>query len=222
MRIKKSVIYLVLFLLLISCEKDVLIPQYNGFADNYLKLRLNTTWLFEVDSIYRETDRPEIIKRYYEKHVVVDSLLEGDQLTYNVTVLRSNDTFTEFKSFRAYSLVLTNHKVELFSQGTSFVMLTAPLELNKQWENKHTNCNYKFSKITGVNEFWEWNGKPYSNVLNVNHCDFYVFDRNQGHSAIYAKDVGAVHEQAYYGSYNRLARCRKLHLTTRTLMTYAY
>jgi hypothetical protein len=205
-----------------GCEKDIIVPQYNEFADGYLEMRMNTTWLYRVDSVYTETDRPTKNSKYYEKHIVIDSLLTSHDLTYNIQVYKSLDSTKYFELSRNYSLILNDSSVRLESTVVSFVILHTPLAHGNKWDNKHTQCYYKRSSIDNVSNHYEFNGTMYNNVLEVRHCDFFVYDRRNSHSSYYADRVGMISETRSQGFYNRLGRYGTNTTITKSLLNYAY
>ena len=212
----------ILFVFQLSCSKDALIPQYNGFADDYFQLRVGTTWVYQVDSVFRETGRPDKVKQYFEKHVIVDSLLDKHILTYQIEVLRSDFVHKEFKNFRNFELRLTDSTVTYNGPKLKYLMLKNPMSMNQNWYNGHTGCYYNHSKVVDRQVERELGGDVYHDVLEIQHCSFYVFDQNHGHRGIYGRNVGLIQEYFYNGTYNRLANSSTFNYTLRTLLTYAY
>lgn len=205
-----------------GCEKDIIVPQYNGFALGYLEMRVNTTWLYRVDSLYTETGRPDVRGKCFEKHIVVDSLLTPHDLTYNIQVYKSLDSTKDFELSRNYSLILKDSSVRQESTDVSLVILHTPLTHGNKWDNKHTQCYHKRSSIDNVSNHYEFNGNMYNNVLEVRHCDFFVYDRRNWHSSYYADKVGMISETTSQGFYNRLGRYGTNMTITKSLLNYAY
>ncbi len=222
MRIKNAFGLLLVCLLFVSCEKDVAIPQYIGFADNYLSMRVGSVWVYQVDSVYRETARPDKVKQYFEKHVIVDSVLDKRILTYRIEVLRSDFIDTDFENFRNYEILLTDSTATYRGPKLTYLMLKKPMALNQKWHNGHTGCYYNQGKVIDHQLEKELGGEVFQDVLEIEHCSFYVFDQNHGHRGIYGRNVGLVQEYFYSGTYNRLARSSTLNSTLRTLQTYEY
>ncbi|MFT5724441.1 MAG: hypothetical protein ACI9JN_001560 [Bacteroidia bacterium] len=220
---KHTGLFVILCFLFLGCEKDILIPQYTGFGDNYLEIRVNTTWNYRVDSVFSDSDTFGVKTKYYERHVIEDSVLIRNELTYMVQVYRSDDSLGTFVKFRNYNLILNSDKIEYESPKLSLVILTTPLEMGRSWDNQHTECQYRVSRFIGdVLYDTDLNGTKYKNVVNVEHCSFQVFDRNNRHNCLYAEKVGLVRESISHGTYNRLGNYRTLTSLTRSLINYAY
>ncbi len=223
MRISKySVVFFLLSYLFLGCEKDAVVPQYNGFNDGYLQMRVGTHWTYKVDSVFEETDRATVQDFYYVKETIVDSTLDRRILTYFIDKSRSNNITGPYTKFADFSLVLSDNRIMHYGSDYSAVVLNTPLTYKHSWVNNYQRTYDPISEILSVHDFETINGKEYENVVRVMHFLEFQFDYRRNHSSLFAKDVGVIEETFYNGYYNRLAGSLTSTTITKSLLTYAY
>lgn len=223
MPIRLKVIYILLgCLILVGCDKDLVVPQYNGFNNGYLKIRVGTNWIYKVDSVYEETDRASVTDSFYVKEAIVDSMLDGRIMTYIFEKSRSNSLTGPYIKSGDYSLVLSDNRLIYNGDDYSAIVLSTPLIDKNSWTSNYQQSYDPISEILSVNDSEIINGIKYENVVHVMHFLEFQFDYRRNHSSRFAEDVGVIQETFYRGYYNRLAASLTSTTITKSLLTYAY
>ncbi|MFT5513828.1 MAG: hypothetical protein ACI8SE_002239 [Bacteroidia bacterium] len=205
-----------------GCEKDTIVPQYNGFGDDYLQLQLGTNWLYKVDSVFETSGGVLIADSYYVKETIIDSIQDGRTLIYSIDKVRNSDILGKYQWFDNYTLTLTDDRI--IHNGADFkaIILTTPLVPKRSWMSAYDYSYDPTSTIESVHDFETINGKEYEKVVWVQHFFEFQFDYRRHHFTRFAKGVGVVEEMFYYGYYNRLANSLTSTTLTKSLLKYAY
>lgn len=222
----KHIIWFGLFasflLLLAACDKDAIVPKYKGFADNYLQIRLGTSWTYQVDSVYAVTDLKPITSVYYINETIVDSVRDGRDIILSVEVTSSEELYGDYVWHGSYTLTLSDNRIAHNGTDYSAIALSTPLIEKHSWLNLYESSYDKTSEILSVEDLQIINGKEYEKVVTVSHFFEFQFDHRRSHFSRFAKEVGVVEETHYKAYYNRLAGITTSNTVTKSLLTYAY
>ncbi len=207
---------LVVSLVFMSCEKDIAIPRYSSFGDDYLKIKEGTTWLYQIDSVKVDLIDPIQHHMYYQKEVVSKVEITQRNATYTIDVYRSHDLALDYKKTEVYTLQLYNDRVVHMGNDYNIIALTNPLEAGTKWYNLNSTCLNAQSVIDEHLDQYTHNAQTYYDIMDVTHYDYHHNDISQSHRSYYGKEVGLIYEMRY----DRLRNSKTT--ITKSLLSYAY
>ncbi len=207
---------LVVTITFMSCEKDVAIPRYSSFGDDYLKLQEGTTWIYVIDSVQMDLIDPMQHQMYFQKEVVSHVEITQRSATYKIDVYRTSDSTIDYKKVDVYTLQLYNDRVVHMGSDYNIIALTNPLEAGAKWYNLNNTCLNAQSIIDDQLDQFTHNDKTYYDIMDVVHYEYHHNDISQSHRSYYGKGVGLIYELRY----DRLRNTKTT--ITKSLLNYAY
>jgi len=211
-----------LIVMIVACDKDVIISKYKGFDDGYVSMRSGTSWLYKVDSTCTETNKPANLYTFYVKETVIDSVKQGSTVTYLISSERSVALDGSFEPYGEFRLIVSDERIIHTGFDYKIIALKAPLFVNSKWNNVYLECNNQQSMVVNRMDVDYLHGNAYEDVITVNHCLEYHYDIRKSHESRYAKEAGLIEETIYRGFYNRLEGRTTGTTITKSLLTYAY
>lgn len=189
----KLFIFLVLVLIISSCEDKITNKPSLDFKTNYFPLFIGKSIQYNVDSlVYSNFSQNGSIDtiRYQFK----DSVVSFENETYFVNRYRRNQSINSWKLLKIYTVKKTKEAVLQTEDNLTFVKLVFPVLLNKKWDsgsffNGSTNQDYEYIQIDQpmlVNQF------QFDSVINVLQVDTINLIRETSANEFYAKNVGLI------------------------------
>jgi hypothetical protein len=189
-----SILVCIILVSTTSCDKDVVVSSNDGFAGDYMNMRVGTTWIYQIDSMHQEKSHKAERFRYYQKEYVYDVTSEGRSTSFYVQSYISKDSTGPFKEHDRYTYMMYEDRVVRMGWDYNLIILSAPIEPGYRWNNLNNNCQYAKSIIESDNETFVNETSLYYDVLNVIHCAHTEPTNAQTHVSKYAKDAGLVYE----------------------------
>ena len=207
---------LTLTMSIVSCDRDVAIPPYKSFSDDFLKLQEGTTWLYQIDSIVTDIVEPNRHVTLFQKEVVRQVEITSRNATYTIDVYQSSDTAEGYELVDVYTMQLYDDRVVHMGSDYNIIVLTKPMDVGAKWFNLNNTCLNAQSVLNDKLDTYTHNETIYEGILDVIHYEYYHHDVSQSHRAYYGQDVGLIYEM-------RFDRLRNKKTTiTKSLLSYAY
>ncbi|MFT5513829.1 MAG: hypothetical protein ACI8SE_002240 [Bacteroidia bacterium] len=201
---------------LAACEKDIAVPGFSSASENYMQMKVGTTWLYKIDSSTVDLVSPEVHYSFFQKEVVGDIEESRKVVTYNINVYRTLDTNSNFAWHDTHVIKMYKDRVVHMGNDFNLIILNDPVEIGQKWYNASSKCNNAMSIIDRKIGTYTQSETAYDDVLDVIHYEYLRHDVSRSHRSLYAKDAGLIFEM-------RFDRLRNQKTTiTKSLLNYAY
>jgi hypothetical protein len=176
-----------------ACHKD---EPPGIFTDHlYFPLNQNTSWTFEIDSIFYNDFTSTIDSFQYQIRETIESTIDSTVSTKTVRVeqTRRNSPNAVWGVESAFSLSLSRERAERFENNIRTVKLVFPVREGLKWNGNAFNPMDPLDfRMTDIHKPSTVSGITYDSTITVIQIDTENLIERKKYVEIYARNVGLI------------------------------
>lgn len=188
---KTWTIILSILLLTFSCKVESIDPSTVELGYEYFPLEIGKSWTYKIHQ-EKFTLLNKIDTVFYQKEEIVDTVRDGDELSYHLHIFRKANLTDTWTLDSVWSQKITTKYAIRVENNKRFLKLVFPLEKEQKWDENLLNIsNENIGELLFVNESVQVNDTLlYENALKVQYEEEESFISSKQHFECYQKNIG--------------------------------